>query len=384
MPNSMLETTEELKAEAAQQGFALSGVTASAMPGRLAQFHQWLDSGYAGTMEYLPNRRNAYRNPSSILDGCRTIVMLAMPYANHHTIPSTTATATGYGRVARYAAGSLDYHDDIHRRLKHLRSWMLERHPSCSTRGVVDTAPLLEREFAELAGLGWVGKNTLLLNRQLGSYFFLAALLTDLPLVLDPVNEKGYCGSCTACLDACPTDAFAEPYILDATRCISYLTIEHRGEVCDELASKLGEWTFGCDICQQVCPWNHKPQHEIESCYQPDQSNAAQLNLNDILRISEEQFRERFRKTPFWRSRRRGMIRNALLCVGNTKLKSANEPACQLLHNDPDPIIRSAAAWAIAQIGATGWREILERVAKTDDSPAVSHVITGCLSQSKD
>ncbi|MFN9940339.1 MAG: tRNA epoxyqueuosine(34) reductase QueG, partial [bacterium] len=156
------------------------------------------------------------------------------------------------------ASGSVDYHDSIHDRLKKLGKWLEKKASDVIWRGVVDTAPLLEREFAELAGLGWIGKNTLLLNRQLGSYFFLASLLTNLPLPLDEPNQTDHCGTCRACLDACPTQAFPDPHVLDARRCISYLTIEQRGMPARDLRSGSGHWLFGCDICQQVCPWNSK------------------------------------------------------------------------------------------------------------------------------
>ena len=245
--------TEKLKAEASRLGFALSGVCPAVTPTGVHNLNLWIDSGYAGQMHYLPDRREAYAHPDSILDGVKSLLMLGRVYRT--TEPSPTVADTG--RVSRYSWGR-DYHDRIHDDLRSLAGSLSEMVPDARVRGVVDTAPLLEREFAQRAGLGWIGKNSLLLNRQAGSWFFLAALLTDIELDYDPPEEADHCGSCTACLDACPTDAFVAPYVLDSRRCISYLTIELRDAIPDSLREGLGDWVFGCDVCQEVCPWNHR------------------------------------------------------------------------------------------------------------------------------
>ena len=270
--------------------------------------------------------------------------MLALPYRT----AELPVTKDECGKVARYALGELDYHDVIHERLKQLKSWLEQRSPGALVRGVVDTAPLLEREFAEAAGLGWVGKNTLLLNRTWGSYFFLAALLTDLPLDVDPPQDKGYCGTCTACLDACPTDAFVGPYVLDATRCLSYLTIEHRGPVDDKLAEHFDQWIFGCDICQEVCPWNRKAKLSDEPVFEP-RPEIADLNIEELLELDESSFRERFRHTPMWRTKRRGMIRNAILIAVRKRLVNML-PSIVALQSDEEPVIREAALWAASRL----------------------------------
>ena len=240
--------TEELKSVAGRLGFSLAGVCpAVAAPG-YDRFQQWLRSGYAGRMDYLANREAAYEHPRHVLDGARSIVMLGLRYDS----VAAEDPQPGQGRIAAYAWGERDYHDVIHGRLKQLVQWLQQRHPEARARGVVDTAPLLEREFAQLAGVGWIGKNTLLLNRQQGSYFFLAALLTDVEMAYDEPFAADHCGSCTACLDACPTQAFPQAYTLDATRCISYLTIELREEIPPALREGVGDWLFGCDVCQEV------------------------------------------------------------------------------------------------------------------------------------
>lgn len=378
--------TKQLKQQAAELGFVLAGVTPAVSPARLGAFHRWLDAGYAGSMSYLENRREAYAHPDSVLDGCSTLVMLALPYEaaghsrmskkspSHQTteakVDSPSAAPTR-GKIARYARMELDYHDVIHDKLKVLRSWVSNHHPAALVRGIVDTAPLLEREFAELAGLGWVGKNTLLLNRTWGSYFFLAALLTDLELVCDPPSEKGYCGTCTACLDACPTHAFPEPYVLDGNRCISYLTIEHRSHIADDLKAELGDWLFGCDICQEVCPWNCKRADEPVS-----DASRDSFELGELLSISEEEFRIQFRKTPMWRSRRRGLLRNALLLCGTQRLSQHTHRIVELL-SDEEPLLRAAAAWAIARIQPENWTELLSRRMSQESDESVQSELRG-------
>jgi epoxyqueuosine reductase len=319
-------------------------VTVAAEPARIRAFQAWLENGYAGQMQYLEKRTAAYGHPSHVLDGCRSLLMLALPYRTAE-LPETQDAC---GKVARYALGEGDYHDVIHERLKQLKSWLEEQAPGALVRGVVDTAPLLEREFAEAAGLGWVGKNTLLLNRTWGSYFFLAALLTDVTLDVDQPQDKGYCGTCTACLDACPTAAFVEPYVLDATRCLSYLTIELRGPVDENLVEHFDQWIFGCDICQEVCPWNRKAKLSNEMVFEP-RADLVEMNIEVLLGLDESGFRERFRHTPMWRTKRRGMIRNAIL-IAVTKRMVSLLPQIVALQLDEEPVISQVAKWAVDRL----------------------------------
>jgi epoxyqueuosine reductase len=213
---------------------------------------------------------------------------------------------------------------------------------------VVDTAPLLERDYARRAGLGWFGKNTMLLNRRQGSYFFLGALLVDLDLQADEPHQTSHCGTCTACLDSCPTGAFAGPGLLDARRCLSYLTIDLRGPVPAELRPALGEWVFGCDVCQEVCPWNRKALPGTEPAWQA-RPDLESLDLAELLGLSEEQFRHRFRGTALTRARRRGLLRNAALALGSQGDPAAL-PALRRALEDGEPLVREAAAWAIGHI----------------------------------
>jgi epoxyqueuosine reductase len=335
--------TNTLKDNARRLGFALSGVCPAVTPTGIHHFNSWLDAGLAGEMQYLVERRAAYSHPASVLAGVRSLVLLGLPY---RTVEPVSAAA-GQGRVSRYAWGT-DYHDLIHDRLKKLGAGLVELVPQAMVRGVVDTAPLLEREFAQLAGLGWVGKNTLLLNKQHGSWFFLAALLTDVELAYDAPHEADHCGTCRACLDACPTQAFLEPYVLDSRRCISYLTIELRGSVPLDLREGLGDWVFGCDVCQDVCPWNNRPPVVDDPELQPT-AGANPLDLIELFDLDDEAFRRRFRSTPLWRSKRRGLLRNAALVLGNQRSHAAIAALTRGL-SDSEPLVSEACAWALERI----------------------------------
>ena len=341
MPHSLDQRADVIRRAALDEGFSHIGFTPAVEATGYANLARWIEAGFAGEMSYFAGRREAYRHPRSVLEGVRSIVALAYPYPR--SAPSTVAS--GVGRVARYAWEGTDYHDTIHPKLKRICRELQQLDPETQARGVVDTAPLMEREIAELAGLGWRGKNTLLLNNPAGSYFFLACVLTDAELPAS-VAVNGHCGTCTACLDACPTNAFPEAGVLDASRCISYLTIEHRGHIDVALRPAIGDWLFGCDICQEVCPWNTKPSRAARHADWPLQT----VDLVELFSISDEGFRAQFRKTPLWRTRRRGLLRNAAIVLGNQR----HQPAVPALISglaDPEPIVRAAAAWALAQIG---------------------------------
>lgn len=333
-----------IKSQAHALGFQLAGITPAISPSGYHHFLEWLDRGYAGEMRYLPDRSDAYAHPDSVLPAVKSLVMLGM---NYHTI-QRTPPGPGEANIAAYAWGTADYHDLIHDRLKQLKKFVLEAIPDANVRGVVDTAPLLEREFAQLAGIGWVGKNTLLLNKEFGSYFFIAALLCDIELVYDEPFEANHCGTCTACLDACPTMAFPQPFVMDARRCISYLTIEYRDDMPADMVGKWDDWLFGCDVCQEVCPWNRRVPESIEPEFAPA-STPTSVDLIALFALSEEEFRQRFRKTPLWRSKRRGILRNAALVLGSQKCEAARETLEGALADD-EPLIRNACRWALQQL----------------------------------
>ena len=335
--------TQSIKSEAKRLGFGLVGVCPAVTPDGFGQFLQWLEAGYAGEMLYLEDRKEAYRHPQSVLPDVTSLVMLGMHYQTQ--VPAKSGT--GQGRIARYAWGTGDYHDVIHAKLKQLKKFVLSEDESLSVRGVVDTAPLLEREFAELAGIGWRAKNTLVINKHSGSWFFLAALLVSTELEYDDPVQTDHCGTCTACIDACPTNAFVQPHVLDATKCISYLTIEHRSPIPIELRPMMDDWILGCDVCQEVCPWNRKSPLSQQPEFGPlDEHNPIQLRT--LFDLDDDEFRARFRKTPLWRPKRRGILRNAAIALGNFPSEENVEPLFKGL-NDCEPLIRSACAWALGR-----------------------------------
>ncbi|MBA2226468.1 tRNA epoxyqueuosine(34) reductase QueG [Thermogemmata fonticola] len=339
---------ERLRVEARRLGFSLCGIAPATEADTYAFYQHWLAQGYAGEMQYLHTRAEARRHPRSILQDVRSVVMLAMDYGPrplHRSLPPSEVGSFP-GRVAFYAAAP-DYHPFLWQRLNLLADWLRQQVPGCQAVGVCDTAPLLERDFARRAGLGWIGKNTLLIHPRRGSFLFLAALLTDLSLQPDAPFSSQHCGTCTACLQACPTQAFPAPYVLDARRCISYLTIEHRSAIPATLAESIGDWLFGCDICQQVCPWNRKPQtSESPFVHYPE---WEWLDPVTILRMDEATFRQRFRSTALWRAKRRGLRRNAAIVLGNRGDTSVL-PVLQQAAQDADPLVRDAALWAISRI----------------------------------
>lgn len=352
---------ERLESKARELGFELFGIASAQKPPHYSELRDWIDRGYAGEMNYFANRRDAYSHPNYVLEGCKSVVMLGMPYRPHpRTIPRkrdqkdslSSQARQNSGAIASYSVGSADYHDLIRDKLNELITFLEAMLPG-KHRGVVDTAPLMERDFAQLAGLGWIGKNTLLLNQEHGSYFFLAALLTSVDLPIDNPFELDRCGSCTACLDACPTDAFVAPRQLDATRCISYWTIEYRGLIPEERRAGMQDWIFGCDECQIVCPWNRRVAsrsiNETRDASLEPIDVAEKSDCGFWITLSESEFRQRFRGTPYWRTRLWGMQRNALIVAANTLRYDLVSSITLLLSSERDEV-RTTAQWALERL----------------------------------
>lgn len=370
-----MSLTKQLKTAANELGFELTGVCHAGPSPGYEHFTEWLDRDYAGQMKYLEDRRQAYQHPERVLEGVRSLLMLGFPY---YTLPAEVVDA-GQGRVSRYAWGETDYHSLIREQLHQLADKLKELEPEANTRCVIDTAPLLERDFARLAGLGWIGKNTLLINKPRGSWFFLAALLTDIELEADEPFTTDHCGTCTACLDACPTDAFPQPYVLNASRCISYLTIEHRSPIDTELRSQIGEWAFGCDVCQDVCPWNRKAEPTTNKSLYP-LATTNPLDLLPLFDLDDAGFRARFRKTPLWRAHRNGLLRNAAMVLGNRPTPKAIEPLRRAL-NDEDAMVRGAAAWALGKHVGSVVIEALRERAKIEPDEQVQAELQAAIAE---
>ncbi len=369
-----MSITETVKARARQLGFDLAGVCLPERPSGLDRFQAWLDSGFGGEMTYLQHGANARSSPASVLPGVKSIIMLGISY--HQPEARVQSTAALYGREATYAPGQ-DYHEVLWGKLNELTAWLNGQVPGSQSRGVVDTAPFLERDYARLAGLGWFGKNTMLINKKQGSFFFLAALLTTAELDPDQPHLASHCGTCTACLDACPTRAFPEPGVLDATKCISYLTIELRKPIPSELRSSVGDWVFGCDICQDVCPWNRKaPTGDMRGA-EVHRINQS-LDLIELLGLPTDEFRQRFRHTALWRTKRRGLLRNACIVLGNQRDPRAI-PALSLALQDVEPLVRGAAAWAIGEFQLVEMRGVLQQRLGVETDETVREEISSSL-----
>jgi epoxyqueuosine reductase len=333
----MTAMEEAIKDFARTVGFPLCGIAPATPADGFDRLTDWLNRGYAGEMAYMHRHHAARRHPESILATVRSVIMVGMEYSQAACGLAPTPAKPQAAKIARYAAGP-DYHDVMWRKMDKLLAWLRAEIPGCQGRGVVDTAPLLERDFARRAGLGWIGKNTMLINKYRGSYFFLGAILTDLDLKPDPPHEADHCGTCTACLDACPTQAFTGPGWLDARRCIGYLTIELRGPIPADLREGVGDWLFGCDVCQEVCPWNRKDSTQPES-----------VDALDVLALGEAEFRERYRGTALMRTKRTGLVRNAAVVLGNVG-DERTLPALERARDDADAGVREAAEWAIGRI----------------------------------
>jgi epoxyqueuosine reductase len=309
--------TAALKEESLRLGFDLAGATPAAASPDLDRLSEWLSDGYAGQMRFIADRLNAYRHPCCVLQGVKSILMLGMNYRTVEPIEAGPSQAV----VSRCAWGA-DYHAVIRERLHKLANFHRRLAPAAQVRGVVDTAPLLEKRFGQLAGLGSIGKNTTLINPRFGSWFFLAALLTTEDLVYDEPAATDCCGPCRACLDACPTGALVEPGRLDARRCISYLTIESRDDEGDrgaiegdspifaetKIGTVPGDRLFGCDACQEACPWNRQTPSTAEPAFYPG-PNMNPVDVSELLRLDEPGFRRRFRRTPLWRATRAAILR---------------------------------------------------------------------------
>jgi epoxyqueuosine reductase len=347
--------SSEIKRLALEAGFDLAGIAPAADTAEHALFHQWIANGTAGDMKYLEARNDAGQlkraSLGSVAPWAKSVVVCALNY-NTDQPYSTHAGTTTQGWISRYAWSQRDYHEVLLTKLRSLETLVVA---ACEQNGIpaprtwsyVDTGPVIERIFAKYAGIGWIAKNTCILNQKLGSWLFLGVMLTSIELMPDlPPPDR--CGACTRCLDACPTNAFPAPYQLDATKCISYLTIEQRGSIPEDHRTGIGRQVFGCDICQDVCPWNrHAPFTNIPEF--EARANLVNPELDWLARLSVEEFREVFRGTPVKRAKYAGLLRNVAIAMGNSG-EERFMPTLQELARHEDETVREAAEWAMRKL----------------------------------
>ncbi|HZY46002.1 MAG TPA: tRNA epoxyqueuosine(34) reductase QueG [Anaerolineae bacterium] len=345
-----MNLTERIKLRAIELGFDLVGIAPAGVAPHAKEYADWVAAGMLGEMAYMsrdPDRRSDLRR---LLPGAQSVIVVGL---SHYTLQLSEDVKNdpSRGLIARYAWG-VDYHAVMTPRLNDLAKFVrVESSRDVESKVYVDTGAVLERDWAQMAGLGFIGKNTCLINPHMGSWLFLGVLITDLDLEIDQPQKHVSCGNCSRCLVACPTDAFTSPYILDARKCISYLTIELRGSIPIELRSLMSNRIFGCDICQDVCPWPTRfaqPTHERS--FFPVDLDRAGPRLIDLARLSEDQFKVRFAGTPILRSKRRGLLRNVAVALGNWGSIEARE-ALQMLSIDPDPIVAEHAEWGLFATG---------------------------------
>ena len=365
--DQIVALTQALKQKAAELGFSMVGIIPARPARRLAAYMAWVEAERHGQMGYLarPDRIIRRQDLNVILPGVQSLVCVGLDYFTMRLPPEVTQDPSR-GRISNYAWG-VDYHDVMTPRLKELATWLrAQTNTAVSSKVYVDTGAILERDHAETAGLGFVGKNTMLIGPRRGSFFFLGELLTTLPLLYDEMKPAmPGCGHCRRCLDACPTAAFPEPYVLDARRCISYLTIELKGWIPSELRPLLGNWIYGCDICQDVCPFNRFAQPVATDYFTAVSVEVAAPHLLDLLQLDEAGFAARFAHSPIKRIKRRGLLRNVCIAAGNWGSETAVAPLSQLL-TDPEPLIRGHAAWALHQISGPQAQAALHHARQTE------------------
>lgn len=370
----------ELLEQARLMGFELAGIAAATPAETRAAYLEWVEAGRHGEMHYLARDPERRSDPSRVWPEVGSVLVVGI---NYHTWEPGRAEAADplRGQVARYALGD-DYHDVIADKLRALLAWAQERFGAdVQGRAYVDAGPLLERDLAARAGLGWFGKNTCILNREQGSYFFLGALLLNVALPPDAPTTR-HCGTCSRCLDVCPTGAFLQPFVLDARRCISYLTIELRGPIPPEMRPLVGNWIFGCDLCQEVCPWNRKAAAGTEPAFQP-RAALRTPELIPLLELTQEQFSETFRRSPVKRTKRRGLLRNVCVALGNSGDPAAVPALAQALEHE-EALVRGHAAWALGRLGGDEAERALRRRLHGETDEWVRSEIGAALAELED
>ena len=347
---SMQELTSIVRRAALAAGFDLVGIAPAADARELEHFPAWIAAGHAGEMKYMEARdeRGELKRASlsRVAPWARSVIVCAINYNTDHPY-SMDVNDPERGWISRYAWSREDYHDAVLRRLRQVEQAVRATTEKVESRSYVDTGPIVERVFAKYAGIGWIGKNTCLINQKMGSWLFLGVILTSLELAHDlPVPDR--CGTCTRCIEACPTDALLKPYELDSNRCIAYLTIEKRGSIPEKFREGIGQQVFGCDICQDVCPWNRKAPHSSASEFEP-RAGLVNPALDWLAEMSAEEFRESFRGSPIRRAKPAGLRRNAAIAMGNS-CREQFVPVLERMTGDSDPSVSESAAWGLGRL----------------------------------
>ena len=376
---NLAELSQGIKNQAQRLGFELVGISPLRLPPHEESFARWLRSKYHGNLAYMERTELLRRDPSLLVPWAVSIISVGMNY--YTPFKRRTPPEPGRGWISRYAWGD-DYHEIIRDKLEALLMFLREiGGEAVEGRSFVDSGPILERDFAGTAGIGWIGKNTQLISPKKGSWFFLGELFTSLPLAYDrAIRDR--CGQCDLCLKACPTGAFVGPYLLDARRCISYLTIELKGFIPRHLRPLIGNHIFGCDICQEVCPYNVKTSSTNEAGYLPRQGLYAP-DLIGLLSIDREEFRRRFRGSPIVRAKRGGFVRNVAVALGNNAGPEA-VPALIKALNDEEPLVRGHVAWALGRIGTSEALAALRNKLLSEDSLEVKTEIEEALREASE
>jgi len=337
---------DEVKTEAKSLGFSHIGFTNPNRPDHIDTYLEWIDNGYAGEMEYLkrPDAIAKRKDPKLIFPGCKSMIVVALPY----TPPGFEKRDNKFPKIANYAIGD-DYHIVIPNLLAKLVNFIISKVKPVEVeyRIYTDTGALLEKETAQKAGLGWIGKNTCLIIPGSGSYFFLAEILINLPFDPDSIFEKDFCGNCTQCIDSCPTNCILPNRTIDANQCISYLTIENRKIIPEDLRNKIDGWIFGCDICQQVCPWNIKFSKEPQPNFFQTSESIQKFDILTELKLDKSEFKNKFSKSPISRVKYDGYKRNLLIAAGNNFNTQLIEPIHEIMNNNENSEIRKLAAWVL-------------------------------------
>lgn len=371
------QTKHNIQAEAHRLGFSLFGVTTPARAEHFDAYKNWINAQNHGEMTYLATDRalSAREDPREVLPECRSILCLAMPYTPH-------SLTTGQGcSIAAYAVGQ-DYHEIILPRLQSLAQFIAkETHTEVIQRGYTDTGPIMERDLACRAGLGWQGKNSCLIHPRMGSYFFLAELLISTELEPDLPFQSDHCGTCQRCIEACPTGCILPNRTIDARRCISYLTIELKQAIPSELRPAIGSHIFGCDICQQVCPWNREKNQnaQVDPVFTPA-GHWQNHTIADEFKLDAQGFNHKFRNSPIQRTKRRGYLRNLTVAAGNLADPANVAPLSEVLKNEAESLVRQHAAWALGRIGTASAVQVLKNALRNEQDPGVFSEIECALS----